>query len=245
MGDVSRGMANGADERVQLFLRTLTDMFQHPNFEKSLEFFIASFSRERDDLGQWRAYADNGRGFATGVAPRLFRVVDQPAEGMLPEFAGPVVYDLAQALGRQGEALDEAVKVFIEAVEANAEIVSEPAVGIAFMQALARETLAAPIIWNCLTSKHPAYAHEREVRLVIMGTPEKLSPHVKTRLRGSEIVPYIAHSMPLRERYHIAEIVVGPAAPAGAERDLRTMLKSLGITEEFPISRSGIPYRAS
>ena len=62
VGDVSRGMANGADERVQHFLRTLTDMFQHPNLEKSLDFFIASFSREGDDLGQWRAYADNGRG---------------------------------------------------------------------------------------------------------------------------------------------------------------------------------------
>jgi Protein of unknown function (DUF2971) len=29
-------------------------------------FFVCSFSEAGDDLGQWRAYADNGRGFALG-----------------------------------------------------------------------------------------------------------------------------------------------------------------------------------
>jgi hypothetical protein len=35
------------------------------------------FSRRGDDLGQWRAYADNSRGVAIGLAPHLFRVADQ------------------------------------------------------------------------------------------------------------------------------------------------------------------------
>jgi len=35
------------------------------------------FSRRGDDLGQWRAYADNSRGVAIGLAPHLSRVADQ------------------------------------------------------------------------------------------------------------------------------------------------------------------------
>ena len=62
-----------------------------------------------------------------------------------------------------------------------------------------------------------------------MGMPGRLSPHVTTRLRTSEIVSFIAHPMPLREQHHIAEIVVGPAAPSSAERSVRTMLAYLGL----------------
>jgi len=68
--DSARGLATGADGRVQLFLEMFSDMFRRENFYATLDFFIACFSRDRDDLGQWRAYADNGRGFAIGFAPR-------------------------------------------------------------------------------------------------------------------------------------------------------------------------------
>jgi hypothetical protein len=67
-------------------------------------------------------------------------------------------------------------------------------------------------------------------------------PHFTTRLRGSEIVPYIAHPMPLREPHNIGGIVVGPAAPADAERSVRTMLKSLGVDPKIEMSRCDIPY---
>jgi hypothetical protein len=53
--DVARLLTTGADGRVGLFLECFKDMFRHANFKSSLEFYIASFSRSRDDLGQWRA----------------------------------------------------------------------------------------------------------------------------------------------------------------------------------------------
>jgi hypothetical protein len=77
-----------------------------------------------------------------------------------------------------------------------------------------------------------------------MGMPHRVLPYVTTRLRGSELVPYIPQPMPLREPRNIFEIVIGPAAPADTERTLRTMLTSLGIDPEVDITRSGIPYRA-
>lgn len=241
--DVARELGSGADGRVRLFLECFADMFRHDNFAGLLEFFIASFSRARDDLGQWRAYADNGRGYAIGFAPRMFRIGEAPAD-RLPEFVGPVHYKIDEVCGRHSAALEQAAAIFLETVAANADLVSDRAIGIPFMQEFAREVIAQPLIWNCLTSKHPAYDHEQEVRLFIMGTPERLGPHLTTRLRGSEIVPYIAHPMQLRESDHIAEIVVGPAAPADAERALRTLLGSLGLDPRIEVGRSDIPYRA-
>ena len=143
-------------------------------------------------------------------------------------------YSLADVCGRHEACLEEAAAIFLAAANANANLLTDKTVGIPFMDQFVREII-----------KHPAYEHEQEVRLVMMGTPAAVTPFVTTRFRGSEIVPYIAQRMPLRVQHKIAEIVVGPAAPPDAERTVRTMLRSIGIDWDFPISRSDIPYRAS
>lgn len=243
--DVARIVASGADGRLRLFLETLSDMFSARNFSANLEFLIASFSRERDDLGQWRAYADNGRGYAIGFAPHLFAVEDKqdrkPNENVV---VGPVRYHINEVCERHKVAIDRAAEIFLSTVEANAPLVSDKRVGIPFMQDMARAAIASPLIWNCLTTKHPAYAHEREVRFVLLGLTESLSPYITTRLRGSEIVPYVTHKLPLKKPHSLAGIVVGPSAPIDPERTVRTMLRSLGYNPDLPVSRSDIPYRA-
>jgi len=243
--DVAHQIAAGADGRVRLFLDYFLDLFRHDNFVPTLEFFIACFSRTRDDLGQWRAYADNGRGVAIGLSPSLFAVADTPVPGQLPEFVGSVRYSLADVCGCHEACLTEAAAIFLAAANANADLLTDKSVGISFMDQFVRDIIASPLIWNCLTSKHPAYEHEQEVRLVMMGTPAVVAPFVTTRFRGSKIVPYIPQPMPFRAQHKIAEIVVGPAAPPDTERTVRTMLHSIGIDWDFPVSRSDIPYRAS
>jgi hypothetical protein len=159
---VAASLTPGADGRARLFLETFSDMFRHENFEATLDFFIASFSRARDDLGQWRAYADNGRGFAIAFSPRMFTVTDVPPTDRLPEFVGPVSYTNDEIHTGYRPPIAEAARVFLEAANANAELVRDKAIGIPFMQTFARELIASPLIWRCLTSKHHAYEHERE-----------------------------------------------------------------------------------
>ncbi len=92
-GEVIRGLSSGSDQRVVEFLDIVKRLMSQKNFAGRLDFFIASFSRARDDLGQWRAYADDGRGFALGLSPDLFAV--QEKRGKQPDdnlFVGPVVY---------------------------------------------------------------------------------------------------------------------------------------------------------
>jgi hypothetical protein len=243
--DVIRMVAAGADGRVRLFLDMLADLFSLDNFSDTLEFLIASFSRERDDLGQWRAYADNGRGYALGFAPVLFGIVEGPVhEPNENVFVGSVLYETSDVSTRHHQAVEKAASIFLQAADANFLLMQDKAVGIPFMREMANTVIASPLIWNCLTSKHPAYAHEQEMRMVILGMRDRLLPYVATRIRGSEFVPYIVHKMPLRQPHSIVEIVVGPAAPADAERSVQMMLHSLGADPNLPIRRSDVPYRA-
>ena len=80
--------------------------------------------------------------------------------------------------------------------------------------------------------------------MLMMGTRDYLLPVTKTRIRGSEIVPNVAHRpWAVREPGAIAEIVVGPAAPLDTGQALETMLATYGL-KGVKIERSNIPYRA-
>jgi hypothetical protein len=243
--DVIRNFKTGADGRAALFLDCLADMMSPANFSRALEYFIGSFSRARDDLGQWRAYADNGRGVAIGFAPHLFGIENSTSQK--PDetaFVSPVIYDVGKVCDRHADAIQHAVEIFLDAANTHRELLANRDIGIPFMQDFARAVIASPLIWNCLTSKHPAYAHEQEVRLIILGLHAKLRPYIKTRTRGSEIVPYISYKMAVRKAHSIGGIIVGPAADTDAERTIRTILESLGVDHDIPITRSLIPYRA-
>jgi hypothetical protein len=58
--------------------------------------YVACLSRLRDDLSQWRAYGTDGKGFAVGIAPHIFK----PEPSTLPIgetfVVSPVIYDPAE-----------------------------------------------------------------------------------------------------------------------------------------------------
>ena len=63
---------------------------------------------------------------------------------------------------------------------------------------------------------------------------------------GCDTAPHPGRALSsVRVQHKITEIVVGPAAPPDTERTVRTMLRSIGIDWDIPVSRSDIPYRAS
>jgi Protein of unknown function (DUF2971) len=156
----------GQDGRVGLFLDMPADFMRLDNFSRALEYFIGSFSQASDDLGQWRAYGDNGRGVAVGLAQYLFEI--ESTTNKKPNevaFVGRVLYDLDASSSRHVMAIERAENIFFEAANAHRNLLANKDIGIPFMQDFARAVIASPLIWNCLTSKHPAYRHEQEVRL--------------------------------------------------------------------------------
>ena len=221
----------------------MTDLFCHENFSDHLQFLIACFSRDRDELGQWRAYADNGRGFAIGLSKKMFANDDpvNKANPLMNVTVGPVRYRDSDTKRRHALAINEAISGFQKATRYARKHLRQKDVFLGFSDRLAREALASPLVWNCLTCKHPAYARENEVRLIILGSQKTFNGKVPVRIRKGEIIPYFNRPMGLHKPGNIVEVVIGPAAPIGAEDGVRTLLDKYKIKAR--ISRSQIPYK--
>lgn len=209
-----------------------------------LYFFITCLTSEKDNLGMWRAYADNGRGVSIGFAPSAFAIKDSQQPESTSVFFAKVRYRLEDINPRHQRCLQEAAAFFHRATKEHTDLVNDETVCERFTHELALRLLALPVMWNCLTSKHEAYECEQEYRLAIAGSWVKPPRHLTARLRGGELVPYIAQPVPLRTRGVISEIVIGPAAPKDSVRTVRNLLTSLGMDWGISIARSEIPYRA-
>lgn len=220
----------------------VNDLLNQKNFGRALEFLIASFSKNRDELGQWRAYADNARGVAIGFSPTLFLPVESTNKDPRRNvFVGPVLYDDAKTRQRHAKGLDVAGKIARDARRYAYRHLRHKEIGMEFLNRLARSIIASPLIWNALTCKHIGYRGENEVRLVMLGEKSKFRGKILKRKRGTEVVPYVPYKLQLSKPGSIVEIVIGPAAPKTAEADVRALLKSHGI--KAPVRRSRIPYR--
>jgi hypothetical protein len=232
--------------RVKIFCDVLADLFDVANITKSLEYLVASFSRERDDLGQWRAYGCNGRGFALGLAPQLFQVEEQRADQKPNEktIVYPVEYGRTKARDRHYVIVKKAADIFEDTVNKYGPLMQDNAVGLAFIENYAKKVIADAMIFVCLTSKHEAYQHENEVRLMMLGLHTKLKPYIETRVRNGELIVFVRHKMRIKKPGSIVEVVVGPTAGIDAEHAVRSVLDSAGIDPSVPIRRSDVPYRA-
>ena len=226
--EVLTRLAVEADDRVGLFSQCVGGLLDIRNFDGNLDFYTASFTARRDDPGQWVRYGDEGRGVAIGFSPSMFGLVD--ADGLQPHeisFVGPVLYDRAAIFARHDAAIRAAATIFKAAADRHPDIMADKANGLPFMDQLARQLIASPLIWNCITEKeHALWAREREVRLIVMGQTQNLAPHVRIR-RGD--VPYIAHPFGVRAPGGLHEIVIGPEAGDGAEAEVAQMLREFGV----------------
>jgi hypothetical protein len=241
--DVLREQKSSDDPNVKIFCKKIEKVIQF-DLSRLFGIYTASFSRLRNDLGQWRAYADNGRGVAIGFSPELFRV--KIAEKQAPNktvFVAEVCYDKDHVIEQQREAIGRAVDT-IKTVTKKRFFRSQME-GEKFLKEMS-DALTVPIFWNAITAKHEAYKNEQETRLLMVNDLRKLAPHIETRTRGPNLIPFVRHSMPIRKLGNIVAIDIGPSASAPETEDaIRSLLLSYRMPLTLEIERSKIPYRAS
>jgi len=215
---------------------------------KAFAMFVGSFSKIGDDLGQWRAYTDNGHGFCLGISERVFAHTDIDINPLKNPVVIQISYDLSCAEDELRESIRQATST-IKKPQVRTFCQKSSEVGKNFLIRLSVE-LAKHIYFHCVSFKHPAYSAEQEVRLLLINETEKLLPFVKTRQRRDEIVPYIPYQCfpALRDEGIVSIIRLGPAAPRSTEDALIQLLNSngypmSGVTTCVPIDRSEIPYR--
>jgi hypothetical protein len=229
--------------KVKIFCDIVIDLFSAENMNTAFGFYIASFSRNKDDPQQWQKYGQDGQGFAIGLAPKLFAIQDKssqkPHENI---FVSPVSYGVAAARNLHRPAIESAVCIVAETVERKANAMADINKGMLFFREMANSLLARELILNSLVVKHSDWAPEHEVRLFILGEAAILAPYVTTRSRSAQTVPFIKSDMPLREPGSIAEIVLGPAAPSDAEDFACSLLAPFHSDPRSTIRRSIISY---
>ena len=220
----------------------LDDMLEHKGLASPFDFYLFSLSRHRDDLGQWESYGDKQQGFAIGFGLPLLQPIQPTLNANANEnlHLGRVLYGDDQTLARHRLVIGKACEIASRVGHKNQAWlkVFRP---YPFIRAMAEELLASQFIWNCLTAKEKKFEPEQEIRGIIMGVSDLFAPYRKTLSdpsRGDRC--YIEHPLDLKAPGHIAEILVGPQATAGAEDMVRALLLAEGFPASIPVVRSTV-----
>jgi hypothetical protein len=160
--DLLRAQSKGHGQAVEVFCEWMEHVLTEVR-DNIFGFFVACFSQDPDDLGQWRAYADNGRGVAIGF--KFQYVIDAAKLGITEKTTvGRVIYDPAVCHANLTTVITTAISIITRGEPS----LTSAAEHEAFGRSVANE-LAILILWYALTCKHKAYINEKEIRLMLWG----------------------------------------------------------------------------
>jgi hypothetical protein len=215
-----KGMVINEPTESQKFAADLELVAAKDTIQKSADFFICSFSLCGDDLGQWRAYADNGRGFALG-----FDAAALEAGSKLDSF--PLAYDDDKLAEIDREIIAKALPL--------ARFLNfKDDLSIAFMTYVTN---------TAIYFKHPAYKSEIEYRFLEAFSADA-SPSVCWRARRNALIRYREFDWRNAAPRALKEIIVGPADQGNARRFANECLCWHPDAENVAIIPSLIPYKA-
>lgn len=236
-------VANGPPES-RKFAEHLTAFAQQRGIQGSAHFFVCSFSSCGDDLGQWRAYADNGRGYALGFDTTALENGFTKGGTPLPNTdtytaAFPITYKDA-----------ELAKIHRRIIEKMLSLISLPrgrnlqsAAIDSFMTDLS-VSLMTHTVNAALFFKHEAYDNEREYRFLQAYRHDAPPSEMKLRARRYSLIKYKEFDWRSVSAGALKRIVVGPAADHEKASQFARDCLRLCHAETVEITRSGIPYRA-
>jgi hypothetical protein len=195
---------------IDTFARQVERFDVDAGIEAAGHFFICCFSADGDELGQWRAYADNGRGFALGFDTELLENAFVKKKNGKPDkhhSTFHLTYDDAE-LTRLQTGLTDLIDPLISLPRSTA--VSGDALHAYMMEVLVYHSMN--VIRGVMFFKHEAYRAEKEYRFQQLFRYDKPAPEVKYRQRPGAIVRYREFDWRERANGALKKIVVGPAA---------------------------------
>lgn len=215
--------------------------FVRSGVRETADYFCCCFSSEADELGQWRAYADNGHGFALGFdAESLERDFGVPGDGLRSTF--PVAYDDEKLSNIQREIIQSA----LEAVQLPDSGYLSEEWGRKYATLIATR-LTSNAIYASTFFKHTAYKNESEYRFMSVFGIDNPPVTRKYRSRPYSLVKYIDYPWGQKSLASLKEIIIGPAADrTKATKLANNCLQAFGFSNsEVKIVQSTVPYRAT
>jgi Protein of unknown function (DUF2971) len=200
-------------------------------------YFVCCFSKNGDNLDQWRAYADNGRGYSLGFdGPELVNAFSKVCEPHAQTFE--ITYSDEQLRGMLQDLIELVVPlVSLPRSQHLGEKVSE------YMKEL-QIRLALLALQASIMFKNEAYRHEEEYRLLDMHQFGNV-PGVKFRDKPYLLARYREFDWKAVAPGSLKRIIAGPAAESGTgERFAQDCLRAFYRgPSKIEIEKSGIPYR--
>lgn len=223
------------------FLKEIEEFICGGGLKEAARFYVCSFSFDGDDLGQWRAYGDNGRGFALGF--------DTSA--------------LESGFVRYQEAQDSDAATFpvfysndkISALQDALAVAALPLMSMPTGRGLREDQLAQYCVQllsvisffatrAAMFFKHPAYYPEVEYRFLEVRHRSAAEDDVQRRVRQNSFVPYREFHWSNYASNSLRIINVGPTANfERAKKFIQECLAMHGLPA-IRIEQSSIPYRA-
>lgn len=200
--------------------------------------FVAAFSSDGDVLSQWRSYAENATGVAIGF--------DSEQLKELSVRTTQIVYS-------REKQIDHFVKMILAGFDVYSELEATKKHDFLF-------EYAANLLMDMSCFKNPAFAEEKEIRLIRAinvankgnqwslsdggGVRERVSRkklEIKFRSKGGGVVSYI--DLPLRglNSFVIKHVILGPRSPNNG-KEISIVLSANGF-KDCKITKSSTPYR--
>jgi hypothetical protein len=204
-----------------------------------LIFFVCSFSSAGNELGQWRAYADNGRGFSMGFDTKILekafeKDIVTPGHGSM-NATFPVTYNDRKLAKIQR---DLVIRLFLINPFPSKEDLGEDAFKDKLLYSLGYSSLYPTMFF-----KHGAYKNEKEYRFLQIHAANS-TPIVNYRSRSYSLIKYREFDWRSLAAKALKKIVIGPAADKEkVSQFTRDCFQEAGI-DAVELEESKIPYRS-
>jgi hypothetical protein len=203
-------------------------------------YYTCSFSMHGDELGQWRAYADNGRGLSVGFRTEtLLNALLQDRNGPERPIIGAINYDTDEARDAQHRLARLAADLLRVPESHNLDSNSTDFYRLQLIIYLSLHTLR-----HALFTKHPAYKNEHEIRILQMFGENENLREVKFRPRSYELIPYREFDWKISNSDVIKEIIIGPAADQNKATHFVNECLRMSGNANVNLRYSSVPYRA-
>jgi hypothetical protein len=215
--------------------------FNNEKLRESAHYFTCSFSSDGDELGQWRSYADNGRGYSLGFDRQALEAafIQKGSSAFAQTF--PVQYDDDLLADLQGQIIERALPLTSLPTGKDKDL-PDPTIKVLKLKLLV--SVASHTLHTALFFKHAAYRNEQEYRFLEMFPANKSPTDVKLRTRPYSLVRYREFDWRANASGALQEIVVGPAADRDKAHQFARDCLRMYHKEDIEVIQSPIPYRA-
>jgi hypothetical protein len=215
-------------------LDQLINEIEHIGPDQSLSMYVGSFSRDGDELSQWRAYCPKG-GYSIGFPISRLRALAKKQGFVLKR----CVYDKRQQIKIIKQSVDEALQ---KGPSKHQILLAGPDA-----ESLIRCTLSSQLIWKltevCPILKNPAFKSEKEYRLISKPHAGNSFGNIQFRNQKGAVVPYVDFSLDDEILSRKIRVNVGPTPhPRESLASVYSLLRwRTGYAHD--IKNSSIPYR--